>query len=72
MKTVLFCGGLGGGALFRHYRRSRAREPHIVHGYQVLLDNINASYEMGACYMPSAEGGLWYVMKGSVCHGHCR
>jgi len=30
----------------------------FAHGYQVLEDHTNASYEMGACYTPGAEGGL--------------
>ena len=30
----------------------------FAHGYQVLEDNTDASYEMSACYTPSAEGGL--------------
>jgi dTDP-4-dehydrorhamnose 3,5-epimerase len=30
----------------------------FAHGYQVLMDNSDASYEMSACYTPSAEGGL--------------
>jgi dTDP-4-dehydrorhamnose 3,5-epimerase len=32
----------------------------FAHGYQVLQDNTNASYEMSECYTPSAEGGLPY------------
>jgi dTDP-4-dehydrorhamnose 3,5-epimerase len=30
----------------------------FAHGYQVLVDNTDASYEMSACYTPGAEGGL--------------
>jgi dTDP-4-dehydrorhamnose 3,5-epimerase len=30
----------------------------FAHGYQVLMDNSDASYEMSAPYMPEAEGGL--------------
>jgi dTDP-4-dehydrorhamnose 3,5-epimerase len=30
----------------------------FAHGYQVLVDNTDASYEMNACYTPGAEGGL--------------
>jgi dTDP-4-dehydrorhamnose 3,5-epimerase len=30
----------------------------FAHGYQVLVDNTDTSYEMSACYTPSAEGGL--------------
>jgi dTDP-4-dehydrorhamnose 3,5-epimerase len=32
----------------------------LAHGYQVLQDNTDASYEMSECYTPSAEGGLPY------------
>jgi dTDP-4-dehydrorhamnose 3,5-epimerase len=30
----------------------------FAHGYQVLMDQSDASYEMSAPYTPSAEGGL--------------
>jgi len=30
----------------------------FAHGYQVLEDNTDISYEMSECYTPSAEGGL--------------
>jgi dTDP-4-dehydrorhamnose 3,5-epimerase len=30
----------------------------FAHGYQVLVDQSDASYEMSAPYMPGAEGGL--------------
>jgi dTDP-4-dehydrorhamnose 3,5-epimerase len=32
----------------------------FAHGYQVLQDNTDASYEMSERYTPSAEGGLAY------------
>jgi len=32
----------------------------FAHGYQVLEDNTDISYEMSQCYTPSAEGGLMY------------
>jgi dTDP-4-dehydrorhamnose 3,5-epimerase len=30
----------------------------FAHGYQVLQDNTDASYQMSESYTPSAEGGL--------------
>jgi dTDP-4-dehydrorhamnose 3,5-epimerase len=32
----------------------------FAHGYQVLEDNTDASYQMSESYTPSAEGGLPY------------
>jgi dTDP-4-dehydrorhamnose 3,5-epimerase len=32
----------------------------FAHGYQVLEDNTDISYEMSGSYAPSAEGGLLY------------
>ena len=37
----------------------------FAHGYQVLQDNTDASYEMSERYTPSAEGGLAYNDRGS-------
>ena len=44
----------------------------FAHGYQVLQDNTDASYEMSECYTPSAEGGLPMMTRGSGCPGRCR
>jgi dTDP-4-dehydrorhamnose 3,5-epimerase len=35
----------------------------FAHGYQVLEDNTDISYEMSECYVPGAEGGLLYNDK---------
>jgi dTDP-4-dehydrorhamnose 3,5-epimerase len=32
----------------------------FAHGYQVLEDDTDVSYEMSECYAPGAEGGLLY------------
>jgi dTDP-4-dehydrorhamnose 3,5-epimerase len=32
----------------------------FAHGYQVLCDNTDTSYQVGAFYAPDAEGGLMY------------
>ncbi|QOZ25145.1 dTDP-4-dehydrorhamnose 3,5-epimerase [Bradyrhizobium sp. CCBAU 51753] len=32
----------------------------FAHGYQVLLDNTDTTYQMGEFYTPGAEGGLPY------------
>jgi dTDP-4-dehydrorhamnose 3,5-epimerase len=32
----------------------------FAHGYQVLQDNTETSYQVGEFYTPSAEGGLLY------------
>ena len=32
----------------------------FAHGYQVLRDNTEASYQMGECYTPGSQGGLVY------------
>jgi dTDP-4-dehydrorhamnose 3,5-epimerase len=32
----------------------------FAHGYQVLCDNTDTSYQVGEFYTPHAEGGLMY------------
>ena len=32
----------------------------FAHGYQVLQDKTDASYQMGECYTPGSEGGILY------------
>jgi dTDP-4-dehydrorhamnose 3,5-epimerase len=39
-------------------RRALYVPERFAHGYQVLCDNTDASYQMGAFYMPNAAGGL--------------
>lgn len=34
--------------------------PRFAHGYQALEDETETSYQLGAFYAPSAEGGLLY------------
>jgi dTDP-4-dehydrorhamnose 3,5-epimerase len=41
-------------------RRSLYVPERFAHGYQVLEDDSDASYEMSESYTPSAEGGLLY------------
>ena len=33
---------------------------HFAHGYQVLRDNTDTSYQVGEFYAPGSEGGLLY------------
>lgn len=41
-------------------RRGLYVPEHFAHGYQVLEDNTETTYQVGGFYTPSAEGGLRY------------
>ena len=41
-------------------RRALYVPERFAHGYQVLRDNTDTSYQVGEFYTPSAEGGLMY------------
>ena len=44
----------------------------FAHGYQVLRDKTETSYQVGEFYTPGSEGGLLLTILAWACRGHFR
>ena len=44
----------------------------FAHGYQVLEDSTETSYQVGEFYTPEAEGGSGTTTRGSASSGRCQ